>query len=95
MSRGPRWTPAEEDALRREYLSRPLSELAATLGRTSRAIRVQACRLGVTSGYANGKPPRCACGSCALCKRRAAQRAAREREEAREARRAAREGESP
>lgn len=85
--KGLRWTPAEEETLRRDYLARPIADLAATLGRKPGAIRVRASRLGVTSGYANGRPPRCACGGCALCRQRESCRRSRANVAALEARR--------
>jgi hypothetical protein len=41
------WTLREKEILRREYRLRPLAELALLLGRTCRAVSVQAIRLGV------------------------------------------------
>ena len=42
------WSEEDEDILRKEFLTTPLTELARRLGRTEAAIKERACVLGVT-----------------------------------------------
>jgi len=59
-----RWTQAETDLLRQNYIEHAAVDLARVIGRSPDAIKVHACRLGLTSGHPNGRSADCNCGMC-------------------------------
>lgn len=53
---GKPWTDEERAALRAEYGRTPTPELAARLGRTERAVKFEACRVGVAKSQPSRDP---------------------------------------